>query len=32
MTELLFARCLTPSDLITALGDAVSNSSFRPTN
>jgi proteasome accessory factor A len=32
MTELLFARCLTPSDLITALGDAVSSSSFKPSN
>ena len=32
MTEELFARCSTPSDLITALGDAVSSSSFKPSN
>ena len=28
----LFARCPTPSDLVAALGDAVSSSSFKPSN
>jgi proteasome accessory factor A len=32
MTEALFAQCTTPSDLIAALGDAVSSSSFKPSN
>ena len=32
MTEELFDRCLTPSDLISALGDAVTSSSFKPSN
>ena len=32
LTEELFARCLTPADLVAALGDAVSSSSFKPSN
>lgn len=32
MTEQLFARCSTPLELVAALGDAVSTSSFKPSN
>jgi len=32
MTEMLFEKCNTPAELVSMLGDQISNSSFRPTN
>lgn len=32
LTEKLFAQCSTPAELVSALGDQVSPSHFKPTN
>jgi proteasome accessory factor A len=32
LTENLFTRCATPAELVSALGDQVSSSNFKPTN
>lgn len=32
MTEMLLQKCNTPAELVSMLGDQISNSNFRPTN